>query len=255
MNKFSLVVCLIAMVAGCTSAGVDDQDRASAPPDLVLVAGATGKTGGHVVDALLQEGYRVRAFVRDRAKAEGALPEGVDIAVGDVKDTAAVRAAMAGVTDVISAIGAPAASGPNRPEMVDYGGVKNLVDAAVAENVDQFVLVSSMGATREDHFLNQRFGDVLIWKLKGEDALRDSGLDYTVVRPGGLTDTTPRQKALRFDQGDRIESGMIPRADVAQICVAALSEPSARGKTFEVITEDGDAARDWSALFAGLRSD
>ena len=254
MRTISTALIFLLASLGCTSASEVDVAGESAG-ELVLVAGATGNTGMHVVTTLLDKGYAVRAFVRDRAKAEERLPAGIDIAVGDVKDRATIATAMQGVTDVVSAIGAAAPSGPNSPEFVDYGGIKNLVDEAVAAGADQFVLVSSLGATKKEHYLNERFGNVLIWKLKGEDYLRDSGLDYTVVRPGGLTDESARQNALLVDQGDEMETGRIPRADVAEICVAALGEASARNKTFEVVTRDGPPSRDWGALFASLAPD
>lgn len=253
--KIKLITILMFSIASFTGCQTVQQ---IAPTDgakqLVMVAGATGKTGKHMVKYLLAEGYPVRVLVRNDEKAQEMFGDTVEIRVADITDAAAVTSATRGVNYVLSAIGSAAPAGPNSPEFVDYGGVKNMIDASVAAGVEQFVLVSSMGATKKDHPLNKMFGNVMVWKLKGEDALRASGLDYTIVRPGGLTEDAGRQGSLLFDQGDEMEGGRISRDDVAEICVAALANQSARGKTFEVIAEEGEASRDWSGLFGQLAS-
>ncbi|MEM9529859.1 MAG: SDR family oxidoreductase [Pseudomonadota bacterium] len=258
MNRLTavLVTPLIVLfaLAGCATASDSNSGTADAK-GTVLVAGATGRTGVKVVESLLAQGYPVRAMVRNEAKARELLPAAVEIRVADVTDANAVAGAMAGVADVVTAIGSTSPAGPNSPEFVDYGGVVNLVTAAKAAGVDQFVLVSSLGATKVDHYLNKNFGNVLIWKLKGEDNLRASGLAYTVVRPGGLSDDAARTGKLVLDQGDTLETGRISRADVAEICVAALSSPAARNRTFEVIAEAGATDRDWDGLFTPLQPD
>jgi len=103
---------------------------------------------------------------------------------------------------VVSAIGARGAKGPDRPEMIDYQGVANLAAAAAQAGIRHFVLVSSMGTTQADHPLNKLFGNVMIWKAKGEQALRDSGVPYTIVRPGGLVNEPAGQGRIQLVQGD-----------------------------------------------------
>jgi len=244
-----LVALTTVVTASCTGA--------SKAPQTVLVAGATGQTGQQIVKHLKTAGYRVRALVRDADKAKEQLGPEVDYAVGDVKEAAAVSAAMAGVTAVISSIGARSRDGPDRPEVIDYQGVRNLVDAAKAARVRQFVLVSSRGVTQPDHPLNRMFGDVLIWKLRGEDYLRGSGLPYTVVRSSGLLNEPGGTGDLVFEQGDRRLTSVlsIPRDDVALVCVQALTYPEARFRTFEVHRTDGPPVTDWKAKFAGLKPD
>lgn len=239
-----------ALLAAC--AGTDKA------PQTVLVAGATGQTGQHVVKQLRLDGYRVRALVRDTAKAKTQLGEDIEYVQGDVKDPASLGAAFTGVSAVVSSIGARGKDGPDRPEMVDYQGVRNLVDAARAARVQQFVLVSSRGVTQPDHPLNRMFGDVLKWKLKGEDYLRQSGLAYTVVRPGGLLNEAGGQGTVVFEQGDRRFGGTvlaIPREDVAKVCVAALRYPEARFRTLEIHREPGEPVTEWRAKFAALKPD
>jgi len=201
------------------------------PGELVLVAGATGGTGREVVRELLAKGYRVRAFVRDEQEARASLGDEVEYAVGDVRERTTIDVALNGVDALISVIGAGRGDPGNTPEFVDYGGVRNMVEASAG--LRQFVLVSAAGVTQEDHVLNKMFNNVLKWKFKGEEALRASGVPYTIIRPGGLDDSPGGQKSIVFVQGDE-KSSVIPRADLARICVAALGSAAAVNKTFEV---------------------
>lgn len=222
----------------------------------VLVVGATGETGKLVVARLVDEGYTVRAFVRDAVKGRKVLGKKVALVTGDVTIPATIEPAFNDVDYVISAVGATAASGNNRPEKVDYEGVKNLADAAAAAGVKQFVLVSSMGVTHKDHQLNRFFGKVLIWKAQGEQALRDSGVPYTIVRPGGLINEPGGKLRVVAVQGDPLmDNARIPRADVAQVCAQALQSSAARNKTLEVFTEAGEPVSDWNGFFAALAPD
>jgi uncharacterized protein YbjT (DUF2867 family) len=222
----------------------------------VLVVGATGKTGKLIVPQLISEGYQVRAFVRDATKGRTVLGPDVELATGDVTIPATLEMAMLNMDYVISAVGAGGASGNNRPEKVDYEGVMNMATAAAGADIKQFVLLSSMGVTHDDHPLNRMFGNVLRWKAKGEQALRDSGVPYTIVRPGGLINTPGGEARVIAVQGDPImDAARIPRADVAEVCVKALSEAGARNRTFEIFTEDGAAVTDWTAFFADLQPD
>ncbi len=252
----SLALAAIAAAGlGCAATGAGKGASGARGP-IVVVAGATGGTGQEAVRQALARGLAVRVLVRNEDAARPLLGDRVQYAVGNVRDTAVVAKAVKGATYVISALGSNSQRDPdNKPEFIDYGGVKNLVEASKAAGVKQFVLVSSMGVTQPDHPLNKMFDNILVWKLKGEDVLRASGVPYTVVRPGGLRNAPVGQTALTALQGDPKVSGQISRADVAAVCVAALGNPAATGKTFEVIGADGAPSSDWTAFFAGLRTD
>ncbi|MFO1457611.1 MAG: SDR family oxidoreductase [Steroidobacteraceae bacterium] len=258
MNRLTRVLATLslAVVAATGAACASTGGQASPEGKLVLVAGATGGTGQEAVKQALAQGYAVRVLVRNAEAARPLLGDKVQYAVGNVRDTAAVAKAFKGVTYVISALGSNSQRDPeNKPEFIDYGGTRNLAEAAKAAGVKQFVLVSSIGVTHADHPLNKMFDNIMSWKLKGEDALRASGVPYTVVRPGGLANDPAGKTALVASQGDTVSTGRIARADVAAICVAALGKASALGKTFEVIGADGTPPSDWNAFFAGLRAD
>ena len=257
MNRASLMakvlatsILLLALcVAGCSSTGTAANDSRT-----VLVAGATGGTGRPLVRNLLAQGYTVTALVRDEKKARTVLGDDVSYAVGDVRDIASISAALAGNSYVISAIGSTRSDKDNSPEAVDYMGIKNLADAAARANIRQFVLVSSSGVTQEDHFLNKMLDNVLIWKFKGEEALRASGVPYTIVRPGGLVNKPGGSESLVFAQGDTT-AGTIAREDVALICIAALQEPAAVNKTFETYSSGESGRNEWPAMFGALAKD
>lgn len=222
--------------------------------DLVLVAGATGGTGQQVVRELAAAGYRVRALVRDADAARAVLGDQVEYAVGDARQRPTLDAAMAGVRFLVTTIGATRKDPANGPQFVDYEGVRNLAEAAAAAKLSQHVLVSSSGVTRKDHVLNRLFDNVLVWKGKGEDAVRGSGVPWTIVRPGGLTNQPGGQSGIRLEQGDA-GTGFIPRADVARICVAALESPAARNRTFEAYSAATAPDVDWDAAFGRLAAD
>ena len=245
-----LIITFLWLLGGC--AGSNGSNGSDASTDqLVVVAGATGGTGRAVVKNLIAQGFQVRAFVRDEAKARVVLGDDISFAVGDVRDIATIHPALDGADFVISTVGSSRSDPTNNPEAVDFGGVKNLADAAAAARLSQFVLVSSSGATQVDHFLNKQFDNILNWKFKGEQALRASGVPYTIVRPGGLVNKPAGEFALTFAQGDTT-TGIISREDVALVCIASLRFASARGKTFETFNSEAAGENNWQALFDGL---
>ena len=258
ISVLAMVSIAAALFAVAPASAMGDQDAAEGK-GTVLVAGASGKTGRFVMEQLVAEGYDARGMTRNPEGAAEKVPGDYNWVQADATDPATLTAAMDGADYVICTIGAGIgdANGPNAPEFVDYGGVKNLVDAAVAADVKHFVLMSSQGATDDDpeNQLNKLFNNVLIWKLKGEDHLRASGLNYTVVRPGGLEGPYEAGTVgLKFDQGDDSQ-GMIHRADVATVMIAALEDPDANKKTFELFGDQEAPAGNWDGAFAELAAD
>ncbi len=220
----------------------------------ILIAGASGRTGKIIVEKLLQTGLNPHVLVRDPVSAHKLWQDQVIYHQGDVREFETLLPAARAVTAVISAIGAQSPVGKNCPKRVEYQGVTNLVNASRQQNVTRFVLISSIAVTRPEHPMN-RFGRILDWKLKGEHALRESGLEYAIIRPGGLKDTPGGQRQLVFSQGDHI-LGMLSRADLAEICLQALQYPHRLNITFEVIESDQEKrSQPQTALFASLATD
>jgi uncharacterized protein YbjT (DUF2867 family) len=176
---------------------------------------------------------------------------------GDVREPDTLAAPFRGAELVISALGSNTKRDPeNLPEFIDYGGVQALAAAARAAGVRHFVLVSSMGVTDPDHRMNALFDDLMVWKLRGEDALRASSVPYTIVRPGVLTNEPGGARGLELMQGDpKGAEGSIARADLAAVCVAALGLREAQEKTFEIVSVGPPRAIDLRMAFAALRAD
>jgi uncharacterized protein YbjT (DUF2867 family) len=254
-------VLLLAMTAismlAAASAQAAPRSGSGESAAVVLVAGATGGTGQEVVEQALARGLRVRALVRDEAKARMLFGDRVQYAVGDVREPRTLKRAVKGVGQVISALGANVQRDPeNSPELVDYAGVKALAEAAKAAGVSQFILVSSMGVTHPDHQTNAMIGNILSWKLKGEDAVRATGINYTIVRPGELTNEPGGRRGVRITQGDPPNGeGAISRSDVASVLVSAIGREDLYGKTFEVVGDHGRPRIEWASLYNGLQPD
>eukprot|EP00608_Synchroma_pusillum_P007412 CAMPEP_0198419306 /NCGR_PEP_ID=MMETSP1452-20131203/126_1 /TAXON_ID=1181717 /ORGANISM="Synchroma pusillum, Strain CCMP3072" /LENGTH=291 /DNA_ID=CAMNT_0044139431 /DNA_START=33 /DNA_END=908 /DNA_ORIENTATION=+ len=145
------------------------------------------------------------------------------------------------------------------PELVDYKGLMNQVDMAKEAGVKQMVVVGSMGGTQPENFLNTigkrpdgTGGDILLWKRKAEKYLIDSGLPYTIVHAGGLTDTEGGNRTLLMDVDDKLLSAderSIPRADVAEVCVRALGLPAAMNRAVDLASKTGEATEDVEGLW------
>lgn len=253
MKLISLLVASVALCATATTTSL----AAQAAPARVLVVGATGGTGHEVVQQARAKGYAVRALVRDADKARALLGADVEFVVGDVRSGDTLERAVKGVDYVVSALGSNSRKDPtNKPEVIDYGAVRDLATAAAKAKVKQIVLVSSMGVTDPNAPLNKMFDNILLWKFKGEEAVRASGVPYTIVRPGGLSNDAGGQRQIKLMQGDpRGAGGRIPRADVAAICVNALGRRDAERRTFEVVSDEASGTIDWNRFFAGLAVD
>ncbi len=249
----SVMVMAAAMVSGVSMA----KSARDEGGHLLLVAGATGGTGQQVVDQALARGLRVRALVRDEAKARLLFGDRVQYVTGDVRVPRSLRKAVKGVDEVICAVGSNVQRDPeNSPERVDYAGVKALAEAARAANVSQFILVSSMGVTHPEHQLNAMLDNVLEWKLKGEDAVRATGINYTIVRPGALTNEPGGQRGVRLMQGDPPDGeGSISRSDLAAVLVSAVGRQDLNGKTFEIVGDNASPRIEWASLYSELRPD
>ncbi|HEY9737455.1 MAG TPA: SDR family oxidoreductase [Trichocoleus sp.] len=214
-----------------------------------FVAGATGETGQRIVRTLVQRGIPVKAFVRDAAKARSILPIEAELAQGEVGDREAIRLAIADCTVILSATGARPSLDPTGPYKVDYEGTKNLVDAAKEKGIEHFVMVSSLCASQFFHPLNL-FWLILYWKKQAEDYLQNSGLTYTIVRPGGLKNEDNDERPLVMAGADSLSEGNVARLKVAQTCVEALFQPDARNKIVEIVAQEDGESKSFQELFA-----
>jgi nucleoside-diphosphate-sugar epimerase len=223
----------------------------------VLVAGATGRTGSWIVRRLLHYGVPVRVFVRSEEKAKSLFGDAVEVSLGTIQDTDAVRRAVDGCDAVISALGSSSLSGEASPPVVDRDGAIRLIDEASRAGVRHFAMVSSIAVTRWYHPLNL-FAGVLSMKFAAEEHLRQQfssgGRSFTIIRPGGLKDEEPFQYRLHVEQGDKLWSGWINRSDVAELAVLSLWVEKAKNRTFEVISEQPEPQQSLAGYYDKLVS-
>ncbi len=216
-----------------------------------FVAGATGETGRRIVLELVHRQIPIRALVRDLESARAILPPEVELAVGDVLKPETLSDAIADCTVVLSATGARPGFDPTAPYRVDFEGTKNLVNAAKAKGIEQFVMVSSLCTSQFFHPLNLFFL-ILVWKKQGEEYLQASGIPYTIVRPGGLKNDDNADGVI-MSGADTLFEGSIPRTKVAQTCVEALFLPESRNKIVEIVAKPEVLSQPYEQLFASVR--
>jgi uncharacterized protein YbjT (DUF2867 family) len=199
----------------------------------VAIAGGHGKIALILGRLLDERGDTVRGLIRNPDQEDDLRAAGIEPVLCDLEGDGDVAAAIRGADAVVFAAGAGPGSGDARKSTMDRGGVVKLVDAAKAEGVSRYLIVSSMGADKAPEAGAEGFGAYLQAKFEADEAVRASGLDYTVVRPGGLTDDEGTGLVTIAESTGR---GQIPRADVAAVFVACLDEPATIGKSFDLIT-------------------
>ena len=219
----------------------------SAASTPVAVSGASGKTGWRVVQELLRRGHPVRALVRPGSQLPAGL-EGAEVVRLQLGDTEALHHALQGCGALVIATGARPSIDLSGPLQVDALGVRAQIQACRAVGLQRVLLVSSLCAGRWRHPLNL-FGLILVWKGLGERWLEQSGLDWTVIRPGGLSereeglDPGQEREGVRFSGPDQQESNSIPRRLVARVCAEALESPAAIGRIIEITSSPSQPRR------------
>jgi uncharacterized protein YbjT (DUF2867 family) len=211
----------------------------------VLVAGATGQTGRLIVNALLGQGYAVRALLRNASKAE-TLPAAVQCVVADLREPAALVVAATGVSAVISAIGGRAPFGPNGFRRIDWEGNRALIDAASSVQAPRFLMITAGSAGRAGFPYSLRFAPYP-WKARAETHLQASGLPYTILAPGGLTDGPAAAQGVRLAPRAAYRTGRVTRSDLALVTVACLQEPLTISQTLTVVNDAALPPYGWRA--------
>ena len=217
---------------------------------LLAVSGASGKTGWRVVEEALQRGHRVRALLRPGSLVPPGV-SGAELVRLDLDQVEALHAALQGCDALVIATGARPSVNLAGPLQVDALAVQQQIRACRAVGLSRVVLVSSLCAGRWLHPLNL-FGLILVWKRLGERWLEQSGLDWTVVRPGGLSEREQDLdgEGIRFSGPDQQESDSIPRRLVARVCLDALETPASIGRIVEITSGRDQPVRglgDWLA--------
>jgi uncharacterized protein YbjT (DUF2867 family) len=200
----------------------------------VVIAGGHGQIALLLERRLSAAGHRVRGLVRDPAQAADLQAAGAEPVVADLEALDDLAPFVEGASAVVFAAGAGPGSGAARKRTVDLGAAVKLADAARAAGVGRYLMVSAMGAG-DPAAGSEAMRPYLEAKAQADEAVAGSGLDFTIVRPGGLTD---EPAAGRVAVGERVARGTIPRDDVAAVLVACLDEPGTVGRTFDLVSGD-----------------
>jgi uncharacterized protein YbjT (DUF2867 family) len=204
----------------------------------VLVAGAHGKTARLLVRMLVESGHEVRGLIRKEEQIPDVEADGAEPVLCDLENEeaeGAVGEAVEGCDAIIFAAGAGPGSGAARKETMDYGGAAKLVEAAGNRGVRRYLMLGSMGADAPES-RGEAMRPYLLAKARADERLEESSLDYTIVRPGGLTND---EGTSRIDAAESLgRSGEIPREDVARTLATALELPNTSRKKFEILTGD-----------------
>jgi uncharacterized protein YbjT (DUF2867 family) len=199
-------------------------------PRDVAIAGGHGQIAMRLVRLLAADGVRVRGIIRNPDHAGDLEAIGAEPVVLDLEAADDIGDAVAGADAIVFAAGAGPGSGEARKQTMDRDGAVKLIRAAQAGGPRRFVMVSAMGA---DAGADPRgFGAYLRAKGEADEALRASGLDFTVLRPGGLTDDPGTG---RIELAERLGRGTVTRDDVAATIAALLASGAGVGRSADLL--------------------
>lgn len=198
----------------------------------VLIAGANGKTGARVVAQLKRRGHEPVALLREESQRPRFEMVGVETYVADLEDWVDVGAVHPDA--VMFAAGSGSRTGKDKTILVDEIGAIHFIDAAIAAGVDRFVMLGSINADpwSEGHKISHYY------RAKGivDFYLQQTKLDYTIVRPGRLTD---EPGAGTVDLAPSLgRGGDIARDDVAHVMAESLEVPNTVRKAFDILSGD-----------------
>jgi len=212
----------------------------------VAIAGGHGQIALRLARVLADRGDEPVALIRNPDHAADVREAGAEPAVIDLEHASddEVAQAITGADAVVFAAGAGPGSGAERKETMDYGGAVKLIAAAKQSGARRYVIVSSVGADANASG-DDTFSVYLRAKGRADDAVRASGLEYTVVRPGPLTN---EPGTGRVNLGPDVPRGEVTRDDVAQVLAAVLHAPATAGKTLDLAGGDVPVAEAVAAL-------
>jgi uncharacterized protein YbjT (DUF2867 family) len=199
----------------------------------VVIAGGHGQIALRLARLLSARGERVRSIVRNPGHVDDVADAGAEAVVFDLEERSAseLADAVTGADAAVFAAGAGPGSGPERKRTVDLGAAVKLIEACRTAGVRRYVIVSSIGAD-DPAAGSEAMRPYLEAKAEADAAVVASGLDWTIVRPGVLTNSPG---TARVAVGERLERAEVARDDVAAVIVGVLDEPRTIGRTFVVV--------------------
>ena len=203
----------------------------------VLIVGANGKIGKMIVDKLHEsDQHSVRAMVRKPEQANALDMKGVEACLTDLEGPIeAIQNALEGIDAVIFSAGSGGKTGYDKTLAIDLDGAVKVMDAAKEVGVDRFVMVSAMNSDDRAAWDNEEMKPYNIAKYYADRCLKQSGLTYTILRPGLLKDDPATGK---IEVATNLPGGAISREDVAEVAIASLSNEATFNKEFDLLNGD-----------------
>jgi uncharacterized protein YbjT (DUF2867 family) len=198
----------------------------------VVVAGGHGQIGLQLLRLLTERGERARGLIRNPDHAADLEAVGAEPVVCDMEAEDDLARFVEGADAVVFAAGAGPGSGPERKRTVDLGAAVKLIEAARSKGIRRYVMVSAIGVSHPER-VSEQMRPYYDAKAEADRRLADSDLDWTIVRPGSLTND-PGTGRVRVGE----DSGEVPRADVAATLAAVLQTDSTIGKAFDLLSGD-----------------
>lgn len=208
----------------------------------VVIAGGHGQIALRLTKLLASDGHEVVGLVRNPDHEGDITAAGGQAAVLDLEqvDSSTVAGVLAGADVAIFAAGAGPGSGTARKDTVDRGAAALFADASEQAGVRRHIQVGSMGADRADSLTDDDvFTVYLKAKWAAEEDLRRRDLDWTILRPGGLTNEPGTGQILL---ADKTGNGTISRDDVALVLAGLCDTPASIGRTLELVAGQTPAA-------------
>jgi uncharacterized protein YbjT (DUF2867 family) len=197
----------------------------------VVIAGGHGQIALRLEELLSGRIERVRGLIRNPEHGADLETRGAEPVICDMEAEDDLAPFVEGADAIVFAAGAGPGSGPERKRSVDLGAAVKLIDAAGRLGIDRYVMVSAIGASDPERS-SEAMRPYYDAKAEADSELARSGLAFTIVRPGALTDD-PGTAHIRA--GQDIGSGSITRDDVAATLAAVLAAPNTIGVTFDVL--------------------
>lgn len=197
----------------------------------ILIVGATGSTGKRIIE-ILNNSQSFEPVAMVRKKEQQQIFDDMEVAsvLADLEQDDFSKA-MKGIKKVIFAAGSGGDTGPDKTTEVDEKGAIKIIDAAKKAKVKKFIMLSAMGT--DEPSSRPKLEHYLKAKAAADEHLRESGLNYTIVRPGRLSDDLGTG---RVELAHKLENaGEIPRDDVAFLLIMSLADPLVQNMTFEAI--------------------
>ena len=204
----------------------------------IAITGASGKTGYRIAEEAISAGYQVRLIVRPQSEIPDSI-KGCEKFVLSEMNGINLDYALKGCESLVIATGARPSIDLTGPAKIDYLNIQKQIESCKRQDLKRVVLVSSLCAGKLIHPLNL-FGLILIWKRLGERILQNSGLNWTIIRPGELNENEDNIKNQNIlFSGEKIQTeGSIPRRLVAKSCIEAIKTKESNKKIIEITSSE-----------------